>query len=89
MLVSYDPAARATYVQIHEGAVARTVDITDTVMVDLDASGMPLGVEFLQVPADIPTEVIELVADRFPDFKVLLDADRWLAPGQPRQLAAL
>jgi uncharacterized protein YuzE len=87
MLVSYDAAARATYVQISPDPVVSTVELSDLVMVDLDEHQHPVGVEFLQVPAEITPQMVDLVVERFPILKVLRDPDRWLAPGEPRTLA--
>lgn len=48
MRVTVDHEAGATYVHLDEGPrVARTVSLSDTVNVDLDEHGKPVGVEVL------------------------------------------
>lgn len=89
MQVSYDVAARATYVELHEGKVSRTVDVSDAVMVDLDEYDNVLGVEFLMLPDEITPEIVERVVEQFAGLKALRDFDTWLQPGMPRRLLAL
>jgi uncharacterized protein YuzE len=43
----YSPTAHALYLRLRPGAVDRTVEIDDLVAVDLDATGEPLGIEFV------------------------------------------
>jgi uncharacterized protein YuzE len=80
MYVSYDPAARATYVKWEMGPVASTVAIGDLVNVDVDADGSPLGVEFLVLPNNVSQDMIDRVIGRFPQLKALGDLDRWVLP---------
>lgn len=47
MRMEYSPAGRILYVQLASGDVAESVEIDELVVVDLDASGNPLGVEFV------------------------------------------
>lgn len=47
----FDREANALYIRIGEGEVARTVDVDDYRIVDIDAGGAVLGVEVLY-PAD-------------------------------------
>lgn len=51
MKFEYDPEADAAYLQIAEGKVHETIDITDGLIVDLDEEGHPLGIEVLSVIA--------------------------------------
>lgn len=43
----YDPKADAAYISIRRGKHSRTLEVSDTVNVDLDAKGRLLGVELL------------------------------------------
>jgi len=49
MYLTYDEQADAVYVQFRRSAVTRTEELSDSVAVDYDAEGHPLGVEFLNV----------------------------------------
>jgi uncharacterized protein YuzE len=44
---TYDAECGATYVLLSDEPVARTVELSDLVHVDLDADGNPVGVEVL------------------------------------------
>lgn len=80
MYVSYDPAARATYVRLTDAKVAVTKEVSDLVMVDLDENLEPVGVEFLTLPNRISMDTLHLLADMYPSLKALVDTDRWLMP---------
>jgi uncharacterized protein YuzE len=54
MQFRFDEDANALYIALHEGKVARTIEITDMVYVDIDASGTPLGVEFVSADEFVP-----------------------------------
>lgn len=47
MRIEYSPTAGALYLRLQAGTVAKTVEIEEFVDVDVDASGQPLGVEFV------------------------------------------
>ncbi len=51
MKFEYDPEADAAYLQIAEGEVFETIEVTDGLNVDLDKDGQPLGIEILSVIA--------------------------------------
>lgn len=46
MQLRFDQDANTLYIAIRAGEIARTVELTDLVYVDVDASGDPLGIEF-------------------------------------------
>ena len=58
--------------------VAGTVSISDLVMVDIDASGHLVGVEFVMPPSRITVETVDCVAEQFPTLKGLRDLEGWL-----------
>ncbi len=71
MYLTYDPEADAVYVYFAEREVAATEEISDSVAVDFDSSGQPVGVEFLNVSVGIDlgkiphrAEVAKLLEDR-------------------------
>ena len=48
MLISYDPTAEAAYIKIDlKRKVARTIRLSDDMLVDLDRNGQLIGVELL------------------------------------------
>ena len=49
-----DPEVNALYITLRQGDVARTIEVTDTIYVDLDAQGTPLGIEFINADEFIP-----------------------------------
>lgn len=77
MQVSYDTEACATYITVTGEDVARTVDVTDLISVDLDAAGEPVGVEFLVLPHNISDEMIEAVVARFHTLDWLTKGESW------------
>lgn len=45
--VEYDPVADALYIRIKKGVVADTIEVSDCIMVDVDADKNLLGIEVL------------------------------------------
>lgn len=58
--LEYDAAAKAFYVRIKRGDVAETEPLSDSVFVDLDASGELLGMEVV-LPKDAPQELLSKI----------------------------
>lgn len=50
--LKYDPDAEALYLTLREGLAAETIEIEESVYVDLDDDERPIGVEFLN-PGDL------------------------------------
>lgn len=42
-----DPVAGASYTYLFDGEVARTIEVSDSMNVDVDTEGRPLGVEVI------------------------------------------
>jgi uncharacterized protein YuzE len=66
MLVTYDAEVGATYLKLADAVVARTVSVSDLVMVDLDNRGEAIGVEFAVPPSKITAVMLDRLAERFP-----------------------
>ncbi len=49
-----DTDANALYIKLGPGAVARTIALTDSVYADVDATGAPLGLEFINADEFVP-----------------------------------
>lgn len=45
--LTYDPEANAIYLRFSDEEIAETVELSDTVYVDIDADGNPVGFEVL------------------------------------------
>ena len=58
MYLTYDEQADAVYVQFRRSAVSRTDELSDSVAVDYDGEGRPLGVEFLNVSLGIDLDQV-------------------------------
>jgi uncharacterized protein YuzE len=72
MLVRYDSEADVTYVQLEpEAIVARPVELLDAhLLVDVDESGHPVGIEILCGPAEVNELVFATLSKRFPDLDI-------------------
>lgn len=67
MTVRRDTDADATYVMLQRADVAHTIEVIDSfAWVDVDEAGLPVGIEFLDAPADINENVLARIAERFP-----------------------
>lgn len=53
MKITYDVWANAAYIELSDRDVARTVDVTDSVMIDLDEFDVAVGIELLD-PETVP-----------------------------------
>ena len=71
MKITYDKLADAAYMTLRKGKVAKTVEMSESVIVDLDKKGHLLGIEMLDasnqlsrasikngITMDIPVEII-------------------------------
>ena len=57
-LVTYDKEADAAYFSLRKGKVARTVELQEWLLADLDKNGGLLGIEMLFVSHQIPRKNI-------------------------------
>ncbi len=49
MKIEYDPEANALYITLREAQIHHTEEVTESLSVDIDAGGRPLGIEILDV----------------------------------------
>ncbi len=61
MKIDYDPQADAIYVQLKEGEVADTLDVSKYIFVDVDEKDIPLGIEILFVSRHLEMEDLTTV----------------------------
>jgi len=62
MRITYDKEADALYIQLKEDEVEESVEISDGIILDLDKSKNPLGVEFLYVSRRLSSEDLAKVS---------------------------
>ena len=58
--IAYDRDAHAVYIQLTDGQVAMTVELSDTVYVDIDGDGEPVGFEILNADPSLLARIPEL-----------------------------
>jgi len=51
--VTYDPDANARYLQFSEKEIAETLELSESVYVDVDKDGVPVGLEVLDASSAI------------------------------------
>jgi len=49
MKIEFDPTADALYIELADGEVEKTTEVSPGIMLDYDASGNVLGIEMLYV----------------------------------------
>ena len=59
--VTYDESAKALYVRVRKGKVAKTEPINDSVFLDLDTKENLVGIEVI-LPGDLPPETLRKLA---------------------------
>jgi len=52
--VHIDHEADAAYIQLSKEKVVRTVEVTDSVLIDLDEYNIAVGIEVLELSAELP-----------------------------------
>lgn len=68
--MTYDPEAKALYIQLEEGKVAKTIPAGNDRYFDLDKDGKVIGMEIL-FSQDIPQEVIDAILQSNQQIAVL------------------
>ena len=77
MVVEYDTEAGAFYVRVTAEAVARTVEVSTFVNVDLDANSNVVGLELLCLPSAVTGEERAVLEDRYPvAVEALVEVER-------------
>jgi uncharacterized protein YuzE len=66
--ITYDPGANALYVRFSQVEIAETLELSESVYVDVDAEGVPVGLEVLDATSDLMSELPGL-----PDAAALKD----------------
>jgi uncharacterized protein YuzE len=61
----YDAEVDALYLELREGPAAESIEITDAIYVDVDATGQPIGVEWLD-----PSGFLAFLRERGGDFEL-------------------
>ena len=58
MKVTYDKIANAAYMTLRKGKVAKTIEMSDNVIIDLDKKGNLLGIEMLEASKQFPRKIL-------------------------------
>ncbi len=58
MKATYDKEADAMNISVKAGKVYKTLEISDSILVDVDKKGRPLGIEILFVSSQMPRRSI-------------------------------
>lgn len=66
MVVEYDTEVSTFYVRVTEAEVARTVEVSPFVSVDVDADGRVVGLELLCLPSAVTAEERAALEARYP-----------------------
>lgn len=78
--VHIDEAADAAYIELSKNKVVRTVEVTESILLDLDEFNIAVGVEVLELTAEIPfvrlnteyhvhSDVVDLLRMIYPNVK--------------------
>lgn len=59
MKIDYDKIADAMYIHFHKGKVFKTVEMKDSVIVDIDRKGKVIGIEVLDVSSQVSEKQIK------------------------------
>lgn len=66
--VTYDPDANALYLRFSDNEIAETLELSESVYVDVDAAGIPVGFEILHAAPSLVASLSVL-----PDAAALRD----------------
>jgi uncharacterized protein YuzE len=58
LVLEVDHTARAAYVRFSAGPIVRTVEHGDSINIDLDRFGVVVGIEVLDLAAELPFQVL-------------------------------
>ncbi len=66
--VTYDPEANALYMRFSDNEIAETLELSESVYVDVDVDGVPVGLEVLDASSNLITGL-----PKVPDTTALKD----------------
>ena len=69
MDTDHDPISGATYRRLTTAAVARTIHVTDVIMVDVDEHGEPVGLEYAVAPSRLTLGDVTSLLRAFPHLR--------------------
>ena len=56
--IEYDPEANALYMRFSDDEIAETLELSESVYVDVDADGIPVGLEVLDASSNLLTDLL-------------------------------
>lgn len=66
--ITYDPATNAVYLRFSDNEIAETLELSESVYIDVDSDGVPVGLEVLNATAELRSGIPPL-----PDAAALKD----------------
>src|SRR5262245_9437204 len=73
IVLNVDTDVGAAYLKLTDEPIVETVEVTPDVQVDVDATGTVVGIELLDLSAEIPTEILNRTFQfAAPDHVVIL-----------------
>ncbi|HEY5202877.1 MAG TPA: DUF2283 domain-containing protein [Acidothermaceae bacterium] len=69
MDTDHDPISGATYRTLTSEPVARTIHVSDVIMVDVDEHGRPVGVEYGVDPSVLTVGEVASLLEAFPNLR--------------------
>ena len=70
LTIDYDPQAKAVYINIKDGKIAKTIEKSDQFFLDLDKDGGLLGIEILNPSKNTSQQRAKLLTGIAKHFKV-------------------
>jgi len=81
MVVEYDTEVGAFYVRVTDGEMARTVEFSPFVSVDLDRDDNVVGLELLCQPSEVTAAERAALEERYPmALTALIEVERLIRP---------
>ena len=69
VIIEYDSETHATYVSLSDVPPVRQIEVrSESVAIDLDEHGQPIGVEILFSPTEVTPEIISAIDEQFPEL---------------------
>jgi uncharacterized protein YuzE len=58
--LTYDPEVRALYIELSDNEIAETLELSESVYVDIDANGEPVGFEILHAAPSLVATLADM-----------------------------
>ena len=58
-IFTLEPELGVAYFKFSENKVAKTIELNDSLQIDLDSEGLPVGIEFLRSDPQVPFDKLQ------------------------------